>query len=77
MNPLNDYPQVRQWMYRAFWIIGVVLGVIQAYCSAVDISTPVWYKGALAVLAYVSIATNYTADRNVTAKEEDKGDKLF
>jgi hypothetical protein len=66
MNPLEQFPQVRQWAYRAFWVVGIILGGIQAFCAATDANAPTWVGGALAVLAYVSIATNYTADRNVS-----------
>ena len=65
MNPLQEYPAVRQWAYRIVWVVGLVLGAIQVYIVTVDRSQPEWLTGALAVLAYVSVATNFTADRNV------------
>lgn len=65
-NPLEQYPAIRQWAYRAFWVAGLVLGSIQVYCMTVEQPTPTWFKGAIGVLGYLSIATNYTADRNVT-----------
>lgn len=66
MNPLQEYPVIRQWAYRAVWFVGVVLGGIQIWYATTDAPTPSWVQPALAVLAYVGVATNYTADKNVS-----------
>ena len=63
--------EVRQWVYRAFWVVGLCLGAVQIYTVTVGDDAPDWVIGALAVLAYLSVATNYTADRNVTTKQEE------
>lgn len=65
MTPLQEYPRVRQWLYRALWGSGVLLGSVQVWCLATSTTSPSWLAGSFAVLGYVSIATNYTADRNV------------
>jgi hypothetical protein len=65
VNPLQEYPAVRQWAYRIVWVVGLVLGAIQVYMVTVEADQPTWLTGALGVLAYVSVATNFTADRNV------------
>lgn len=80
MNPLQEYPAVRRWAYRAVWVVGLVLGAIQAYLLTVGAESPDWLLGAVAVLGYVSIATNYTADRNVsptTVAETPPADRGF
>lgn len=56
---------MRQWVYRTFWVVGVLLGATQAGYAVAEAASPAWVKIALGVLAYVSVATNYTADRNV------------
>jgi hypothetical protein len=71
MNPLKEYPQVRQWAYRVVWGVGLLLGAIQIYTVTVGEGVPAWVTGALAVLAYVSVATNYTADVNVAQNVVD------
>lgn len=70
-TPLEEYPQVRQWAYRAFWVIGLALGAVQIWYATAGGEQPDWLLPALAVLAYVSVATNYTADRNVTIPKEE------
>lgn len=78
MTPLQEYPAVRQWAYRVLWIVGLVLGAIQVYILTVGGDSPPWLLGAVAVLGYLSIATNYTADRNVaktTAAETPPADR--
>ncbi len=66
MNPLQEYPAIRQWCYRIMWINLLTLGATQAGYAVAEQASPGWLKVALGVLAYVSVATNYTADRNVT-----------
>jgi hypothetical protein len=65
VNPLQEFPAVRQWAYRVVWVVGLILGAIQVYMVTVEQDQPTWLTGALGVLAYVSVATNFTADRNV------------
>jgi hypothetical protein len=65
MTPLQEYPTVRQWAYRVVWGVGLVLGAIQVFVVTTGGEQPGWLNGALAVLAYVSVATSFTADRNV------------
>lgn len=66
MNPLEEYPVLRRWAYRAVWVVGLILGATQvAFATIGDGAQPEWLLAALAVLGYVSIATNYTADKNV------------
>lgn len=67
-NPLEEYPALRQWAYRLVWFVGLVLGGIQIWFATTNTEAPAWLLPALAVLGYVSIATNYTADRNVAPK---------
>lgn len=67
-NPLLEYPVVRKWLYRVLWVAGAVVGLTQAVLSATDthsatINTVI--AGALAAIAYLSVLSNYTADRNV------------
>jgi hypothetical protein len=48
------------------WVVGLVLGAITVYTTTTEANdTPGWLVAASAVLGYISIATNYTADRNV------------
>jgi len=75
-NPLEEYPQARQWAYRAFWIIGLALGAVQIWYATAGGDLPDWLLPALAVLAYISVATNYTADRNVNTTKEEPMAKL-
>lgn len=66
-TPLEQYPHIRQWAYRLLWIVGLAMGALQVWFTTTPADDqPSWILPALAVLAYVSIATNYTADRNVS-----------
>lgn len=74
MNPLAESPRIRKIVYRIMWIIGVALGSIQTwYLTVSSEATPPWLKGAFAVYGFVSIATNFTADRNVTQNTPAQG----
>ena len=66
MNPLEEYPAIRRWVYRVFWIAGVAIGATQVVYLTIGQDQPVWLTAAVAVLAYLSIATNYQADRNTS-----------
>jgi uncharacterized membrane protein YeiB len=74
-NPLQEFPEVRRWLYRVLWVAGALVGLWQAVSIAVpDLSTPTSTKvvaGALAAIAYLSVVSNFTADRNVTIPEKD------
>ena len=75
-NPLQEYPVVRQWAYRFVWFTGLVLGGIQVWYGTTQSLQPTWLLPALAVLAYVSVATNYTADMNVSSYEPKHDDEV-
>lgn len=53
MNPLNDYPAARLWLYRVQWVLNGVIAVLGAYFAvtqtAID-DLPQWYVVTLAVL---------------------------
>lgn len=74
MNPLQEYPNLRRWCYRSLWGSGVFLGAVQAGYAVAEHPSPSWVKIALGVLAYVSVASNYTADRNVFPSTVIKAD---
>lgn len=72
-NPLLEFPEVRKWLYRVLWIAGAAVGLFQAVLAAVGMDSPTVQKviaGALAAIAYLSVLSNYTADRNVAAPKE-------
>lgn len=68
-NPLEEFPKLRRYLYRLLWIAGIITGLWQAASTAVpELSSPTSTKivaGVLAVIAYLSVVSNYTADRNV------------
>ena len=63
MNPLDDHPRVRVWVYTAFWLVALVQGALNvAYLAAGDI--PAWLEVANAVVPFVGGYIGYTARRN-------------
>jgi hypothetical protein len=77
-NPLLEFPVIRQWLYRVLWIAGAAVGLTQAVLSATDTHNDTINKviaGLLAAIAYLSILSNYTADRNVVVPPKEVADE--
>lgn len=66
MNPLEEFPVIRRWLYRCHWTSVAVLGAVQVgYAAVPDASAPGFLLPATAVLAYVGGILTATADTNV------------
>lgn len=59
--------RLRYGIYIALVVIGVVLGSIQAWCTAAGADVPTWHAPSLAVLGYLSSAIGLVAAANVGA----------
>lgn len=66
MNPLEEFPEVRKWVYRVYWLTIVIVGACQIGWVTATGETPVWILVALAILAYIGGITNFQADRNTS-----------
>jgi hypothetical protein len=73
LNPLEEYPSARRWLYRANWLAVSVLGVIQVWASAGDTPAPSWLIPALAVTGYIGGLLSFTAERNVNTRPHWSG----
>jgi uncharacterized integral membrane protein len=68
-TPLDDYPNVRLAVYRAFWVIGLLIGSIQVACATLPQGTPSWMHAVTAVYAFLGAAVGYTASANTVKGE--------
>lgn len=64
MNPLDDYPNIRKWIYTAFWVLALVQGGCNVAFLAVG-ELPVWLVVINVVVPFVGGYIGYTAKRNV------------
>lgn len=64
-TPLDNYPVVRQWIYNAYWITGVLLGGTQVWFTA-EGTNPTWLAAGMQVYAYVGTAIGFLAAANIT-----------
>jgi hypothetical protein len=66
MNPLEQYPNVRRYVYAGMWLVGLVLTAAQIGVAAIDgAQQPAWLTVALAVFPAVAAYVGYTAQQNV------------
>lgn len=69
MNPLDQYPQVRRYLYMLQWVANGVLAVAGAYFAASSAGVddlPHWYVLTLAVAPVLWTYLGVTAQSNVT-----------
>lgn len=65
MNPLVDKPELRKKVYTIFWMVGLALGALSAYCGASTADDePDWLVPATAAYAFVGVGVGYTASQN-------------
>jgi hypothetical protein len=64
VNPLEEFPNIRKWVYRVYWIVGVIVTAIQIGFVAATGSSPLWAGVTIAVLAYIGFALGFQADVN-------------
>jgi len=67
VNPLNDYPDVRRWVYLVFWVAALAVGALNVGFLAAGgpDSLPVWLVVVNAVMPFVGGYIGYTARANV------------
>lgn len=63
MNPLEQYPSVRRFLYFAQWVTTGLTGVLGVVFTARG-DVPDWYTVSVAVLAFVWSYTGLTAQAN-------------
>lgn len=66
MNPLEQYPSVRRFLYFVQWVTTGLTGVLGVIFTARG-DVPDWYTIAVAVLAFVWSYTGLTAQANTPA----------
>jgi len=64
MNPLEEHPRLRKALYKAYWLIGVLLGAVPVAYAAVLASVPTWALVSMALYGYFGVALGFTADKN-------------
>lgn len=70
MNPLNEYPRIRKAVYAVQWVVSGVLGATGVALLAIDPhNIPLWYTIATGVVAFATVYTGVTANRNVTGND--------
>lgn len=70
MNPLDQYPSVRRFLYFVQWLLNGATGVAGiVFVSQGDV--PDWYTITVAALAFVWTYTGLTAQSNVTDPDGD------
>lgn len=66
MNPFTAIPpKVRQWLYLAYGVVGLVFASVITYTTAVGDAVPEWVAGSSAVLVVVGTALGFTAASNI------------
>ena len=72
MNPLDQYPQVRRYLYLLQWVANGFLAVAGAYFVAAGVGVddlPSWYVITLACAPVLWTYFGITAQANVDSKE--------
>lgn len=64
MNLLNDYPQVRKYLYLAQWFVNLVLGAMAIVLTSMG-KSPEWFVITGAVFNFVWTYTGIVAQTNV------------
>lgn len=67
MNPLNDYPEVRRYLYLLQWIVNLVMGATAVVLVALG-QNPLWYVITTGVLNFVWTYTGLTAETNTSVE---------
>ena len=73
MNPLDQYPQIRRYLYLLQWVANGVLSVAGAYFVAAGVAVddlPRWYVITLAVAPVLWTYLGLTAQANVSTDQE-------
>ena len=73
MNPLDQYPQVRRYLYLIQWVANGLLAVAGAYFVAAGVGVddlPRWYVITLAVAPVLWTYLGITAQANVDTHQE-------
>lgn len=69
MNPLNDYPEIRKWVYVVFWVVGLGLSGWQVGIGTIPgAHNPTVLNVALGVYAFLGTAIGFTAASNTPAR---------
>lgn len=63
-NPLDNYPQIRKFLYLVQWITTGLTGAAAIYFTAIN-EDPQWFKVLIAMLAFIWTYTGITAQQNV------------
>lgn len=64
MNPLDNYPKVREYLYMLQWIVNLILGVIGVVITILG-ESPLWYIITTAVFNFIWTYSGITAKSNV------------
>lgn len=64
MNPLEQYPAIREKLYIVQWLVNLVLGALGIVLVTLG-ESPLWYVITTAVFNFVWSYTGLTAQQNV------------
>lgn len=74
MNPLDQYPSVRRFLYFVQWVTTGLTGIGGLYFATTDASTPNWYTLTVAILAFAWSYTGVTAQVNTPSPSTPKNE---
>lgn len=73
MNPLDQYPAIRQKLYLVQWLVNLVLGALGVVLVALS-ESPVWFVITSAVFNFVWTYTGLTAQKNTSTDTQDEAE---
>lgn len=76
MNPLEQYPQVRNTLYIVQWVVNLVLGALGAALVVLG-ESPLWFILATTVFNFVWSYTGLTAQANTSTTPVVEGRENF
>lgn len=65
MNPLDQYPAIRERLYLVQWAVNGIMGAVAVVLTALG-QSPLWYIIATGVLNFVWSYTGTVAANNIT-----------
>lgn len=73
MNPLDQYPAIRQHLYLAQWVVNLALGVVGIVLTSLG-QSPVWFVITSAAFNFVWTYAGITAQTNVEPAPQHRAD---
>lgn len=71
MNLMNNVaPEVRNKIYLALGVVGLVLGTAQTVMASLGLQDAAWLTASLAAFGYISAAVGFIASSNTTTAKD-------